>query len=678
MLSLHHVIALLAALSIFSVASNCDSSYYDKYYAARKYYPLKRNAPVEFNFSLILEAEDKLAEYERVAIVGDHEKFGFWNANNSILMNRTENNLLWEATVQIPQNTSIMYRYFIAAVSKEGAIQVKRWETALEPRSLQITTKTGRVDDVFGRIVEGGKKEIQNGWLNSGSIVQFKIFKKALHMNDSIPENREFYLKMDAIDYYKETEVLPSARANIEYVKMIYGDSFLKVQPQYGVKFDNQNDIIIFHTTLAGFDVGFSLKVYAADTETDTIKLVAIRKFYPCSLKSNGLSEGNLVLDLYSPVWGHVVGTLNIGYLTILPLPNNTQVSMHTTFVDYWRPHWNQMDLGHRGLGKSLKLTAANAPPLIENTVASMKASAELGAEFVEFDVMLTKDLVPIINHDYYVYVCLEAKTPTSLDDLTQVLIKDVTYEQLKDLITYQVVSNKLIEYASHNSEKDEDNRLFPLFSDFLTKVNKSVGFDIEIKFPQLKLNGQYESNQTIDKNLYIDRILQVMYEHGCGRFSFFTCFDADTCSMLRYKQNMYPVMFLQSSAPAFADPRADTIYDSVNNAQAFDLAGIVPNANRILKDPELVKVALNQNKKIFLWGDDLKDEASIAWFKEQNVTGVIYDRLDLWLPKNKTSIFDAESDLPQLFEKQCNPKLESGSRDNATAYNILSNVNML
>ncbi len=47
--------------------------------------------------------------------------------------------------------------------------------------------------------------------------------------------------------------------------------------------------------------------------------------------------------------------------------------------------------IGHRG-------AAAHAP---ENTLASLRKAAALGVAWVEFDVMLTQDRVPVMHHDY-------------------------------------------------------------------------------------------------------------------------------------------------------------------------------------------------------------------------------------------------------------------------------------
>lgn len=62
--------------------------------------------------------------------------------------------------------------------------------------------------------------------------------------------------------------------------------------------------------------------------------------------------------------------------------------------------------VGHRGCGKNKTLSLGGVSELAamssirENTITSFNLAARNGAQFVEFDVQVTKDGVPIIFHD--------------------------------------------------------------------------------------------------------------------------------------------------------------------------------------------------------------------------------------------------------------------------------------
>ncbi|XP_034109234.1 glycerophosphocholine phosphodiesterase GPCPD1 [Drosophila albomicans] len=667
-------IAWLSALCLLPVATHCDSdSYYEKYYAARRFVPLKRNAPLAFNITLTILPEDQLAAHERPALVGNLAALGEWQANRAVLLNRTELLNVWQGTLLLPQNSSVEYRYFVAAVARSGGVQIRRWESHVHPRSFNTTKYAVNRTDVLSII--DGERQLTRGWLQkAGSIVQLKVFREALQLEEStLPEDAHLRLRVQPVHPENLSPILSSATANVEYVRLVYSDSKLRSQPEYGVRYDQSKDLLMFHIAVDQLpQVAYQLQIYGE--QQDTVRLLGTAQLQPQALAG---SEGNLTLPLLSPLWQRVVGALQLEYLVVQPMVNGSS-DFRTSFVNYWRHNWTELEIGHRGLGKSLSLTATTAAPLIENTLATMQAAGQLGADMVEFDVQLTSDLVPIIHHDYSIRVCIDSKTPTTANDLTEVLIKDITYEQLKQLKTYQVVNNKIIEYPAHDNVEQVEQRLFPTLQDFFENVNLTVGFDIEIKWPQLKSNGVYESEQTIDKNLFVDRILQVVERHGCGRLNIIKSFDADLCTLLRFKQNMYPVLFLTSSVEnPFVDPRTSTVEQSINFAQAFDLAGIVPNAVFVKADPSLVQRAKSQVPLMLLWGSDLKDRTSIDWFIQQGPNGVVYDRMDLWLPANKTSAFEVEDDLPEFFQLQC---ASAGKQrvHNATIESILSNVNLL
>ena len=94
-----------------------------------------------------------------------------------------------------------------------------------------------------------------------------------------------------------------------------------------------------------------------------------------------------------------VLGTVSFEFLVVTPFthPNMTITKSST----YWKSLTNTRVIGHRGLGKNS--TSRKSLQLGENTLQSFIAAANLGASYVEFDVQLTKDHVPVIYHDFLV-----------------------------------------------------------------------------------------------------------------------------------------------------------------------------------------------------------------------------------------------------------------------------------
>ncbi|KAI8641761.1 Glycerophosphoryl diester phosphodiesterase family-domain-containing protein [Parasitella parasitica] len=91
------------------------------------------------------------------------------------------------------------------------------------------------------------------------------------------------------------------------------------------------------------------------------------------------------------------VGTLGFEYFVITPFENkNMKIGDRYT---YYKSVDTQV-IGHRGSGMNRKGSKLQVG---ENTVLSFVTAASLGAEYVEFDVQLTKDLVPVIYHDWTV-----------------------------------------------------------------------------------------------------------------------------------------------------------------------------------------------------------------------------------------------------------------------------------
>ena len=102
---------------------------------------------------------------------------------------------------------------------------------------------------------------------------------------------------------------------------------------------------------------------------------------------------------LTSPRTGAVVGTLTVMHLVVLP----EQFSIRSGSLRevYWK---TSRLIGHRGGGadKAARTRGGQYRSHIsENTVLSFTTAAMHQASFVEFDVHLTADRVPVIHHDY-------------------------------------------------------------------------------------------------------------------------------------------------------------------------------------------------------------------------------------------------------------------------------------
>ena len=69
-----------------------------------------------------------------------------------------------------------------------------------------------------------------------------------------------------------------------------------------------------------------------------------------------------------------------------------------------------------------------------ENTIASLKSAASHGADFVEFDVQLSRDLIPVLYHDFYVAIAMRRKTQVTAEEMLQLPVKDLSLEQLQRL----------------------------------------------------------------------------------------------------------------------------------------------------------------------------------------------------------------------------------------------------
>lgn len=256
--------------------------------------------------------------------------------------------------------------------------------------------------------------------------------------------------------------------------------------------------------------------------------------------------------------------------------------------------------------------------------------------------MQLSRDLVPVIYHDFHVYVSLKQKKTLDAHDLLELPMRELTLEQLRNLKVYHVVEGRSKE-ARFFDEELEEHQPFPQLCDALTQIDTHVGFNIEVKSSMELEDGSMEdySVHAVDTNLYVDCILDVVLAHGGCRCIVFSTFDPDICIMLRNKQNLYPVMFLTqgitSKYPSYSDPRCFSIEYAAKFACSHELLGIVAHTEDLLRDSTQIDLAKDKGLILFCWGDDNNSKDTIKHLKDLGIHAIIYDKMDALSNKGAT-----------------------------------------
>jgi glycerophosphoryl diester phosphodiesterase len=188
--------------------------------------------------------------------------------------------------------------------------------------------------------------------------------------------------------------------------------------------------------------------------------------------------------------------------------------------------------VGHRGSGAEGSRTQFQGSPrshIRENTLLSFEKAGAMGAHFVEFDVHLTSDSVPVIYHDFTV--------PHST---ISVPIHSLTLEEFKKIGSKVItktnsLNNLLAQPPQQQSPSAHDPTSttipepifdsFPTLRETLTRVPPNIGFNIEVKYP-IKDELEKYNIRPVDRNKYIDCILWDVFECAKDREIVFSSFD--------------------------------------------------------------------------------------------------------------------------------------------------------
>lgn len=279
--------------------------------------------------------------------------------------------------------------------------------------------------------------------------------------------------------------------------------------------------------------------------------------------------------------------------------------------------------IGHRGNGMNvLQSTDRRMNAFKENSILSFNAAADYLADFIEFDVQVTKDDCPVIFHD------------------------DFILSQENDLISEKRITElSLAEFLSYGPQKgngsgsggkplvrktndgkvvgwcvESDDALCTL-QEALEKVSPSLGFNIELKFDDYL---DYEEEQLLRP---LRRILQVVFDHGKDRPILFSTFQPDAALLVKKLQSAYPVFFLTNGGTeVYSDVRRNSLEEAMKLCVEGGLEGVVSEVKGVFMNPGAVNKIKESNLSLLTYGK-LNNVAEAVYIQHlMGVDGVIVD----------------------------------------------------
>ncbi|SPN98551.1 related to multifunctional cyclin-dependent kinase PHO85 [Cephalotrichum gorgonifer] len=382
------------------------------------------------------------------------------------------------------------------------------------------------------------------------------------------------------------------------------------------------------------------------------VRLSSIRK------KVGGTTHMSLIGDVEIPIIKRdtleTVGTVYFNFLVVKPFSHpNMEVNSKRVF---WKKLAGPMVIGHRGLGKNM--ISSKSLQLGENTVPSFIAAANLGAEYVEFDVQLTKDRVPVIYHDFLVSETgsdapvhtltlkkfLDANSDEARNErkATNPRLKRVNSHDTLGLAAETARENAAMqERMKHtrdfqakgfkgNSRGNFIQAPFATLEDLFRQVPEHAGFNIEMKYAMLHESEEHEMDSAgVEINEFCDTILSKVYELAGDRRILFSSFNPDICLCLSLKQASYPVMFLTDSGidiEPVADVRASSLQQAIRFASRWDLLGIVSEAEPLVLCPRLIRVVKERGLVCASYGTLNNNPENVESQIKEGIDAVIVD----------------------------------------------------
>ncbi|XP_041814297.1 glycerophosphocholine phosphodiesterase GPCPD1 [Chelmon rostratus] len=604
---------------------------------------------------------------EVIAVVGSCEALGCWSHQKAVILLPDANDgNTWTTTISVPKGVVSKYRYFkgffLQSKSAGGPCQVivNMWETHHQPRTMSPTATHQNIDDgQFG--IHNGVNCVDSGWLTCQTEIRLRLhYSKVppVSITKKKFKKSRFRIKLtlegvEEEEDEEEDELSPSSWHKMPTtleISMISANGYKSrhSQPECGYALEpSQWTEYSIHTmdpdnlelTFEFFEEDMGEHVVQGDTHPGHVGTACLLS---SSFSESGKDNGVVTLPIMGRNSRQTIGKVRVDYLVIRPI-QGLQCDMSSSFTKYWKKR-SALDVGHRGAGST---HAAKHHRVRENTIASFKSAAKHGAAYVEFDVHLSKDAVPIVYHDLTCCISTKKKNDKNLE-LIEVPVKDLTFDQLQLLKLAHATAMKGNDDKDLLDDEDEidEHQPFPSLSQIFQAIPEHVGFNIELKWICQMKNGSWDGNLSsyFNMNTFLDIVLSCVLQKGGKRRIVFSCFDPDICTMVRQKQNKYPILFLTQGIsdryPELMDIRCQTTQIAISFAQSENILGISGHTEELLKNLSFIGDAQSKGLVVFSWGDDNNDHENRRRLREQGIDGLIYD-----------SICEDQGEQPNIFQ---------------------------
>ncbi|KAH8728317.1 Glycerophosphoryl diester phosphodiesterase family-domain-containing protein [Phaeosphaeriaceae sp. PMI808] len=396
---------------------------------------------------------------------------------------------------------------------------------------------------------------------------------------------------------------------------------------------DTVNCPLVFETENIG-NAGLILQIFrqsltALDHKVHIETAVALLKELRSCL---GDDRESFFRDHVLPIIGHetleYIGTVTVNFLLAKPFPEPRTSAKPAVEKKIWCSSGTPRLIGHRGLG--MNSPAFKRLQIGENTIQSFTSTIDQGVPYVEVNVQLTRDHVPVIYHDFLMSESGADIAPHNLSfdqfmcisDMQQPASSFNRVTETNDTGPHVAHSPKILHPRSLSFDTADKTRTH----DFLTRIQQTyefrlkgfkgnvrgmhihdsfttleellrtlpeeVAIDIELKYPMLWEAEDWKMDlYGVEFNPYVDTVLDQVYKHAGTRPILFTSFSPELCILATHKQDTYPVMFLnESNLFPTGDVRASNLQEAIHFARHWNLPGVVMSSEPFVASPKLIK----------------------------------------------------------------------------------------